>query len=81
MEIEHDWRIRPGVHGRKLNRLLPADIWEQWSRLISVRKLFRTIELFRRVARQVGGALVIHVPETIGRWGGGLSERGETFLL
>src|SRR6266576_58896 len=22
----------------------------------------------------------IHVPETIGRWGGGLSERGETFL-
>ena len=38
MEIEHDWRIRPGVHGRNLNRLLPADIWEQWSRPMSVRK-------------------------------------------
>ena len=38
MEIEHDWRIRPGVHGRNLNRLLPADIWDQWSRPMSVRK-------------------------------------------
>ena len=70
MEIEHDWRIRPGVHGRNLNRLLPADIWEQWSRTYvgsdvaeNWVALFRTIELFRRVAREVGAALGYTYPK------------------
>jgi len=73
MEIEHDWRIRPGVHGRNLNRLLPADIWEQWSRWTYVGSdvaenwvaLFRTIELFRRVAREVGAALGYTYPKQL----------------
>ncbi|SRR6266566_2537918 len=88
MEIEHDWRIRPGVHGRNLNRLLPADIWEQWSRLMSVRKggreLGRAVSHHRAVSmcrKGSGRRARIRVPGTIERWGGGLPERGETFLL
>jgi aminoglycoside 6-adenylyltransferase len=64
IEIEHSWRIRPGVYGRNMNRLMPADIWEQWSRTYVGSELeenwvalFRTTELFRRVSREVGAAL------------------------
>jgi aminoglycoside 6-adenylyltransferase len=64
MECDHDWSVRPGVFGRGLKRLLPADIWSElestyvgpeiednWS------ALFRTTALFRRVAKEVADAL------------------------
>jgi aminoglycoside 6-adenylyltransferase len=64
IELEHDWSFRPGVFGRGLERLLPpdvssdlaatyvgADVEENWA------ALFRTIDLFRRVAVEVGEAL------------------------
>ena len=64
IEIEHDWRTRPGVHGRNISRLLPPDLWERWSGTYVGSELeenwvalFRSVELFRRVATEVGAAL------------------------
>jgi aminoglycoside 6-adenylyltransferase len=68
-ELDHDWKVLPGVYGRKLERLLPpalvdelhatyvgADIDENWD------ALFRTTALFRRVATEVAGALGYRYP-------------------
>jgi len=70
IEMEHGWRIRPGVHGRNLKRLLPAEIWEPWSRTYvgaGVEEnwvaLFRTAEVFRRIATEVGDALSYAYPK------------------
>ena len=70
IEIDHDWSLRPGVNGRGLRQHLPLQIWtaltetyvgmereENWS------ALFRTIELFRRVAVEVADALGYAYPE------------------
>jgi aminoglycoside 6-adenylyltransferase len=64
VELDHDWGLAPGAHGRGLERLLPADVWsalastyggtdgeENW------RALFRTIDVFRNVATEVADAL------------------------
>ena len=64
IELDHDWSLRPGSHGRGLERRAPAAIWselastyvgtdieENWD------ALFRAIALFRRVATEVGDAL------------------------
>ena len=64
---------KTGVHGRDLNRLLPADIWEQQSRTYvgsdvaeNWVALFLTIEeLFRRVAREVGAPLGYTYPKQL----------------
>ena len=72
IEMEHDWRVRPGVHGRGLKRLLPADIWEPWSRTYVAAEveenwvaLFGTAEVFRRVAGEVGDALGYPYPRKL----------------
>jgi aminoglycoside 6-adenylyltransferase len=72
IEIDHDWSVKPGVLGRGLKQLLPADTWselestyvgagseENWA------ALFRTTALFRRVAREVGEALGYDYPEKV----------------
>ena len=64
IELDHDWALRPGAYGRRLEGRLPADIAaelastyvgteveENWN------ALFRTTALFRRVAGEVGDAL------------------------
>lgn len=64
VEIANDWRVPPGFFGRGLPRQLDAETWaelqatyagsspaEHWA------ALFRTIALFRRVARDVADAL------------------------
>jgi aminoglycoside 6-adenylyltransferase len=64
IELDHDWSLRPGVYGRGLERLLPAElaaelaatyvgagVEENWQ------ALHATAELFRRVATEVGAAL------------------------
>lgn len=72
MELDHNWRIRPGVHGRNLRRLLPPDLWEQFSRTHAGAEveenwaaLFRTAELFRRVAGEVGATLGYTYPQQL----------------
>ena len=64
IEIDHGWSVRPGVHGRGLESLLPADTWAEladtyvgpgvendWA------ALWQTAALFRRVAGEVASAL------------------------
>jgi aminoglycoside 6-adenylyltransferase len=71
-EIDVNWSVRPGVLGRGLKRRLPADIWSaladtyvgpdieaNWA------ALFRTMALFRRVAREVGDALGYVYPQQV----------------
>jgi aminoglycoside 6-adenylyltransferase len=72
IEIEQDWSVRPGAYGRGLERWLPPDlrselaltyvgpeIDENWV------ALFRTAELFRRVAREVGESLGYSYPQEV----------------
>jgi aminoglycoside 6-adenylyltransferase len=72
IEIDHDWRVKPGRVGRGLKQLLPADTWselestyvgpgteENWV------ALFRTTALFRRVASDVGQALGYVYPQDV----------------
>ena len=70
IEIDHGWRVRPGVHGRGLETLLPAGAWAEladtyvgpgiendWA------ALWQTAALFRRVAREVASALGFVYPQ------------------
>jgi aminoglycoside 6-adenylyltransferase len=72
IELDHGWSLRPGAYGRGLERLLPNELWaklsstyvgtgveENWD------ALFRTIELFRRAAREVAEALGYEYPQGI----------------
>ena len=80
IEIDHNWSLRPGVYGRRFKQLLPANIWldlegtytgpeieDNWS------AFFNTINLFRRVAIEVGDALGYSYPHQ-------LDERMEAYL-
>ena len=64
IEIDHNWSVKPGVYGRGLKQLLPADIWSEFaSTYVSLdveetwAALHRVIALFRQVAPEVGNAL------------------------
>lgn len=72
LELDHAWSVKPGVFGRGLKRLLPAEIWSEledtyvgpdlednWA------ALFRTTALFHRVATEVGEALNYVYPQRI----------------
>ena len=71
-EIAHDWKVRPGVLGRRLKELLPGNLW---SELLSTyvgpdtndnwAALFGTTALFRQVAREVGNALGFTYPQNV----------------
>lgn len=58
--VEHDWRYKPGNHGRGLKRALSPEIWSEIERIFigasleeNWRALFTTTALFRRVASTV----------------------------
>jgi len=64
IELDHGWSLRPGAYGRGLERLLPSELWAELSSTYvgtgveeNWEALFRTIQLFRRVAREVAEAL------------------------
>lgn len=72
IEIDHDWSVKPGVHGRGLERLLPADVWADFASTYvgtdieaNWAALFRTTALFRQVAKGVGGALGYAYPQAV----------------
>ena len=72
LEMDHDWSIRPGVCGRGLKQLLPPDIWAELTSTYvgpeleaNWAALFRTTALFRRVAREVAGALGYVYPQPL----------------
>ena len=74
IEIDHEWSVKPGPYGRGLKRWLPPDLWadledtytgaaldSNWS------ALFRTIDLMRRVAIEVGHRLGYTYPDDLER--------------
>jgi aminoglycoside 6-adenylyltransferase len=72
IEIDRGWRVRPGVWGRGLKRLLPADLWSELADTYvgpdikdNWAALWRTVALFRRVAMEVGAALGYAYPQLL----------------
>ena len=74
MECDHGWAVPAGRLGKGLKRRLPADLWrdleatyagagvaENWE------ALFRTLALFRRVAREVAARLGYPYPDELDR--------------
>jgi aminoglycoside 6-adenylyltransferase len=64
IEIDQNWSVKPGVYGRGLKQLLPANIWLAFARTYSSLDaeqtwvaLAQVIALFRQVAAEVGNAL------------------------
>jgi aminoglycoside 6-adenylyltransferase len=72
IEIDHNWSVKPGVHGRDLKQLLPTDIWSEFAGTyvsLDVEEtwaaLYRVIVLFRQVAADVGDALGYTYPQEV----------------
>jgi len=72
IEIDHHWKVAPGVHGRVIEHLLPPDIWTEFAStyvLLDVEEtwaaLDRVIALFRQVALDVGHALGYTYPQRV----------------
>jgi aminoglycoside 6-adenylyltransferase len=72
IEIDHGWSIRPGVLGRGLERLLPADTAVELAKTYvgpalddNWVALFRTSRLFRWVAQAVSTALGYPYPQLV----------------
>ena len=68
-EIDHDWTLKPGPYGRRLKQHLRPDLWAELESLYTGagleenwEVLFRTIELMRRAAREVGETLNFTYP-------------------
>ncbi len=74
LEIDHKWTVKPGPYGRRMKKWLRPDLWaelestytgagleENWA------ALFKTIELFRKVAIEVGERLGYAYPHELDR--------------
>jgi aminoglycoside 6-adenylyltransferase len=73
-EIDAGWTLRLKAHGRGLKKILPPNLWaeleatyvgasleENWA------AMWRTIDLFEKIAREVGAALGYAYPEEMHR--------------
>ena len=74
MEGDHGWAVNTGVYGRGLQKRLKADIWAQLESTFvgagmeeNWEALFETIDLFRRVAREVADHLGYAYPHDLDR--------------
>ena len=72
IELDHQWSVKPGFFGRGLERYLDAATWAEFeatyvgpAREENWRALFKTIDLFRRVAIEVGSALGYPYPHAL----------------
>jgi len=61
IETRRDWSWKPGAYGRGIERELPPDVADQLT--ASLGSFEQTVELFRRVAREVGNALGYEYPQ------------------
>ncbi len=64
IEIDHNWSLKPGGHGRYLKRRLPTEIWREFEATFvgpgleeNWTALFQMVALYRKVAVQVGNNL------------------------
>lgn len=80
MELDYNWSVRLGEHGRELRKRLPPKLWaELESTYVGAgsednwKALFRTTALFRKVAVEVGDRLGFAYPHEMDR-------RVETYL-
>lgn len=74
IEIDHQWALKLGPYGRGLKRLLPPDLWAQFEETYTGAEvssnwlaLFRSIDVMRRVAVEVGDLLGYRYPEDLER--------------
>lgn len=74
MEIDHHWSLKPGDYGRGLKRHLAPEIWSELEKTYvgadiedNWQVLFGTIELFRKVAIEVGEELGFEYPVDLDR--------------
>ena len=74
IEIDHEWSVKPGPYGRGLKRWLPPDVWAELEDTYTGADLdsnwtalFRTIQLMRRVAIEVGQRLGYRYPDDLER--------------
>jgi aminoglycoside 6-adenylyltransferase len=72
IEIDHHWKVAPGIHGRGLKQLLPPHIWSEFAATyveLHVEEtwaaLDRLIALFRKIASDVGKALGYPYPQQV----------------
>ncbi len=72
IELDQNWSVKPGIHGRGLKQLLPPDIWSEFATTyveLHVEEtwaaLDRVIALFRQVALDVGNALGYTYPQQV----------------
>jgi aminoglycoside 6-adenylyltransferase len=72
IEMDHQWTLKLGPWGRGLKRLLPPDLWAQFEETYTGAELssnwgalFRTIDVMRRVAVEVGDSLGYRYPEQL----------------
>lgn len=72
--LDHDWSVKVGVMGKGLKAYLPSDIWAAYERTYvgadidaNWTAFFATIDLFRRVAIEVGDALHYVYPAELDR--------------
>lgn len=72
MEIDHQWSIKPGDYGRGLKKYVSPEIWAEFEKTYvgsdiedNWRALFATIELFGKVAVQVGEQLGYKYPDDL----------------
>jgi len=74
IELDHGWSVKPGPYGRRLKRRLRPDLWAELERTYTGADveenwaaLFRTIDLFRKVAAEVGERIGYAYPEELDR--------------
>jgi len=74
IEIDHDWSLKPGAYGRYLKRYLRPSVWAQLEETYvrpdleeNWQALFKTVDLFRQVAREVGQHLGYSYPADLHR--------------
>lgn len=74
MEIEHGWSVKLGAYGRGLKKGIRSEIWVEFENTFTGAKiadnwiaLFRTVELFRKVAVDVGDHLGYEYPHDLDR--------------
>jgi aminoglycoside 6-adenylyltransferase len=74
MEIAHDWSLKPGPHGRGLQKWLRPDLWTELGETYTGfgvgenwQALEKTIALMRKVAQEVGAHLGFAYPADLDR--------------
>ncbi len=74
MEIDHQWSVKPGPYGRRLKQWLRPDLWAELESTYTGagpeanwEAMFRTVDLFRKVAIEVGERLGYAYPNDLDR--------------